>query len=1241
MAQFDNTIKSTVILDTNQAEQQIVRLNSVASDTTKKLEERIAAKNEAIKLQTQLSKQLIATQEEEIDILKELGESQKELTKLNTKLNSEKLKSEKIDSNNVKQLNKLNSALESSKAKIQAAARAKAEASAQADEASRNREEQNSKRIAYENAISSIDSKRETRRAGYIQQEKEIIRLNGVAGDTTKSYEERINAKNEQIKLSNNLRDKTIRGIEEEIKELKELGGQEKRIKTLTEELNREQVKFEKNTAQNVKQLNKLDKALENSSKRTNIFKGGLSQLALRFTAASLVASAFLKGLQAIWRGMKDAARRVVEFDKTMQEMAGIVRESRRDMQALENTIVEVASKSIKTSNEVAKLASTLLTLGKTKSEVQDLLEPVNNLSIAMKASSEDAGEFLVQTLNAFGAGTDEAQKYADTIAAIRTSTTLDFQRMRDSFQYIAPISKLLNEDLEYTGALVGVLADNGLKAESAGRLLATAQIKLAKGGRTLNEGLAEISEAYKNGAKDIEIMALAGELFGQNAARVGAILATNTAQIEEYTAEIRKSSGALDDLVNNQLESLDARIKILDSTWEKFILNIDNGTGVFSEFAKTFIDGTADIISSLDDINTSDISFGELLKLAFDFSKTGEEVDALIKKMADVVRTESKRVDTLNSIVAAKEKELTLIDNSIEEVSSKELKALEDRKDAELKVSKEIYESSTKNSNLTKAQKEFNDKQYLSEKETIENKYLTDRTNLEINTLRDNISKKKELGEVSLQEELLLIDKEREFSIFNAQIKGEDIEAIEEEYRQKKLALTSTYTDKELNDILRKTEANYQKLLDADRKAREQKFLDDNKAREAEEAKNKRLASEGKAQDFIESELRKESDLKFEIDKQDLERRKLLGLEKLEYDRTIAESEIALAITKSEELGNRATQDAQEALEKALEGVENQTIINEATEASASALAQKLKDIDSDLVDEKLAILQDGLDREQEIKDNVQAEKEDEASIQEDKVSFLEEQIAEDEAEIERKILHNENVYFLELELVEKKKELVDEEAAYRVAAYNALTDEEKKYAKDVEAINKESAEKKAAIVQDSERRKSLAMKASTEQSIALTAEAFGFQKEAALAMSIMAVPEALTGVFKANAGKPFPLNVIGITQGIATNVAPIFTQIRAIQQANLKGSNNNGGGGTANAPSIPSVPSVGTSVIGDISANNAARLGVDPSLSQGADAAATSRVGATTSGDVVFSENKYNNFKNQVEFKENKTSI
>ena len=284
---------------------------------------------------------------------------------------------------------------------------------------------------------------------------------------------------------------------------------------------------------------------------------------------------------------LRDGFKAIREFDKSMQNLSGILRTNRKDLRDLEDVIIDVAGKSVNTATSVAKLAESLITLGKSKSEVKQLLQPVNDLSIGLNTTGEEAAEFLVQTLNAFGKGSESAGEYADIIATIRTSTSLDFQKMRDSFQYLTPISKILNKDLAYTGSILGVLADNGLKAESAGRLLGTAQQRLAKEGKTLAQGLAEINDASARGVKEVALLEIASNLFGKQAAKVGVILASNTEEIDTNAEAIRNNKGALEDLVGEQLKSLDASLLILKSRWEEYILRSNEAGGLSNKLAK------------------------------------------------------------------------------------------------------------------------------------------------------------------------------------------------------------------------------------------------------------------------------------------------------------------------------------------------------------------------------------------------------------------------------------------------------------------------------------------------------------------------------------------------------------------------------------------------------------------------------------------------------------------------------
>lgn len=332
-----------------------------------------------------------------------------------------------------------------------------------------------------------------------------------------------------------------------------------------------------------------------NYAKGTRLLVGSLRSLAGAF--------GFTSGIYLFAAALSNSFKRVREFDKSMQNLAGVLRTTRGEISDIENEIIRVAGASVKTSREVATLAESLATLGLRDQDLINLIKPANDLSIALGATSDEAAEFLVQNLNAFGESTSEALEYADTIATIRTSTSLDFQRMRDSFQYLAPISRILGEDLAYTGGIIGLLSDNGLKAENAARLLGTAQQKLAKEGLSLTDALNQINEAQAEGAEGLELLSIASNLFGKQAAKVAVILATNQDEIQEYAERIRSSSGALDDLVNEQLKSLDAQIKILDSTWERLILTIENGEGKYARFFKGVTQGITGYLEELTEV--------------------------------------------------------------------------------------------------------------------------------------------------------------------------------------------------------------------------------------------------------------------------------------------------------------------------------------------------------------------------------------------------------------------------------------------------------------------------------------------------------------------------------------------------------------------------------------------------------------------------------------------------------------
>jgi hypothetical protein len=350
--------------------------------------------------------------------------------------------------------------------------------------------------------------------------------------------------------------------------------------------------------------LKRVDRSVGQSQRNVGNYRSSFQRLGatLKTGLGFIGLTGLIFGLGRVIGG---AFRRVREFDKEMNNMAGIAGVARKDLSLTEEQIIKVAGSSIKTSNEVAKLATTITALGKTQSEVRKLLAPINNLSIALGATSDEAGELLVGTLNAFGKGAEEGEKFADIIAKMRTSTSLDFERIKDSLGFIAPTANALNLTLGETGALIGTLVDNNVKASRAGRLLSSSFIKMAKEGKDLEGSLDRINAAQNRGAEGAELLRVAEKDFGIQSAALGLILANNREKTDELAnAFDNLSEGALKELTDQQLESMDAKLKILDSTYEQFILHVADGEGVLGSMFKSAIEGATNFLSGIDKLS-------------------------------------------------------------------------------------------------------------------------------------------------------------------------------------------------------------------------------------------------------------------------------------------------------------------------------------------------------------------------------------------------------------------------------------------------------------------------------------------------------------------------------------------------------------------------------------------------------------------------------------------------------------
>jgi len=251
---------------------------------------------------------------------------------------------------------------------------------------------------------------------------------------------------------------------------------------------------------------------------------------------------------------------------------------------------------------------------------------------------------------------------------------------------------------------------------------------------------------------------------------------------------------------------------------------------------------------------------------------------------------------------------------------------------------------------------------------------------------------------------------------------------------------------------------------------------------------------------------------------------------------------------------------------------------------------------------------------------------------------------------EFDKKIEEAERTMELDLEIFEEQKSLLEEQGKdtldIELKILEAAMNQEIKIAeargKSTVAIKAKYEKASLKLTETSNESKRKSDMATVAAGAVALGDLFGYQKEVQLALSLMALPKALMGIW-GSTGSMGPWGVAAAIAQTAIVTVPIIQSISDIASVEVDlpsssggGSSSRGGGGGAAASRTPSMVSDLSSVT-DI---DNLTSGSDQDISDNASSQASSNVQASTSSQVVFSEDSHSSFKNQVEFKEDKVN-
>ncbi|WP_439461836.1 phage tail tape measure protein [Serratia quinivorans] len=370
----------------------------------------------------------------------------------------------------------------------------------------------------------------------------------------------------------------------------KNLSAEQRRLKSSASEataaLNRQRVELER--------LSKKQESLSRIQQRAQAGKA-LGATVRNQSAVGLgVATA---GLYAESRFMAPG----VQFDKQMSDTQATLGLEKNDKQlaAIRQQARDIGATTAFSPTDVARTQSVLAKSGFNGDAILKSTESTVNLALASDLDIADAADIITNMQSAFNMPIDEIQRVADVMTKGFTSSNSNLMDFGEAMKYVAPIAEAAGASIEDTTALLGVLADNGIKGSMAGtatsamftRLQAPVgqaqdalselgvKTKDSKGNMLPIEGiLKKIDSSFKKNklgtAQQAEYLKV---IFGEEAMKgaIKLIAAAGNGKLAAKKQAVTDSKGATEHIAKTKTDNLDGDLKNLSSAFEDIQIEV------------------------------------------------------------------------------------------------------------------------------------------------------------------------------------------------------------------------------------------------------------------------------------------------------------------------------------------------------------------------------------------------------------------------------------------------------------------------------------------------------------------------------------------------------------------------------------------------------------------------------------------------------------------------------------------
>lgn len=341
------------------------------------------------------------------------------------------------------------------------------------------------------------------------------------------------------------------------------------------------------------------------------------------FDSAKKAGAAMTAAGAAIGAGLGVAVKKGMEFDAAMSQVAAISGATGKEFEEMKKAARNAGAITSKTAKEAADALMYMSLAGWDSKTSMGALLPVLRLSEAGAMELGRTSDLVTDSMAALGLQSKDLTKYLDQVAQTSRKSNTNIDMLMEAMLTAGGTFESLNVPIHEANAILGILANRGVKGAEAGTAVNAVMVNLTtragKAGKALDalninafdsqgkfKGMAnvlrEVNDKTKGMTEEQRNMYLAMIGGKEHLKNLQKMLAGVDGEYDQLINDIKNSEGVLDLMSRQMLDNLQGDITILKSGLDEMAIGISDALEGGMRGAIRHFQGLVDKFNTLDE---------------------------------------------------------------------------------------------------------------------------------------------------------------------------------------------------------------------------------------------------------------------------------------------------------------------------------------------------------------------------------------------------------------------------------------------------------------------------------------------------------------------------------------------------------------------------------------------------------------------------------------------------------------